>query len=70
MTLVLTGLANGFRAEAQRTVDSLGADLFLVKDGASGPFVGATPFAQADLRRSPAPPVCKPPPRWSTRAAR
>ena len=51
MTLVLTGLANGFRAEAKRTVDSLGVDVFLVKDGASGPFVGATPFAPVDLRR-------------------
>lgn len=51
MTLVLTGLANGFRTEAQRTVDSLGVDVFLVKDGASGPFVGATPFAPTDLRR-------------------
>jgi putative ABC transport system permease protein len=51
MTLVLTGLANGFRTEAQRTVDSLGVDTFLVKDGASGPFVGATPFSPADLRR-------------------
>lgn len=51
MTLVLTGLANGFRAEAQRTVDSLGVDTFLVKEGASGPFVGATPFAPVDLRR-------------------
>ena len=51
MTLVLTGLANGFRTEAQRTVDSLGVDVFLVKDGASGPFVGATPFAPVDLRR-------------------
>lgn len=26
MTLVLTGLANGFRVEAQRTVDSMGVD--------------------------------------------
>jgi putative ABC transport system permease protein len=51
MTLVLTGLANGFRVEAERTVDSLGVDLFLVKAGASGPFVGATPFAPVDLRR-------------------
>lgn len=51
MTLVLTGLANGFRVEAQRTVDSLGVDVFLVKEGASGPFVGATPFAPVDLRR-------------------
>jgi putative ABC transport system permease protein len=51
MTLVLTGLANGFRVEAERTVDSLGVDLFLVKQGASGPFVGATPFAPVELRR-------------------
>jgi putative ABC transport system permease protein len=51
MTLVLTGLANGFRAEARRTVDSLGVDGFVVKEGASGPFVGATPFAPVELRR-------------------
>jgi putative ABC transport system permease protein len=51
MTLVLTGLANGFRVEAERTVDALGVDVFLVKAGASGPFVGATPFAPVDLRR-------------------
>jgi putative ABC transport system permease protein len=51
MTLVLTGLANGFQVEARKTVDSLGVDVFLVKAGASGPFVGATPFAPVDLRR-------------------
>lgn len=51
MTLVLTGLANGFRVEARKTVDSLGVDAFLVKAGASGPFVGATPFAPVDLQR-------------------
>src|ERR1700752_3097449 len=51
MTLVLTGLANGFRVEAEKTVDALGVDVFLVKAGASGPFVGATPFAPADLSR-------------------
>ena len=39
MTLVLTGLANGFRVEATRTVDSLGVDAFLVKTGATGPFL-------------------------------
>jgi putative ABC transport system permease protein len=49
MTLVLTGLANGFRVEAARTVDALGVDVFLVKAGASGPFVGATPFAPVEL---------------------
>ena len=51
MTLVLTGLANGFQVEAWKTVDSLGVDVFVVKAGASGPFVGATPFAPVDLRR-------------------
>lgn len=51
MTLVLTGLANGFRVEAQRTVDSLGVDRFVVKAGAAGPFLGATPFAQSELAR-------------------
>lgn len=51
MTLVLTGLANGFQTEAARTVDSLGVDQFVVKAGASGPFVGATPFAPVELRR-------------------
>ena len=51
MTLALTGLANGFRVEAVKTVDSLGVDMFLVKAGASGPFVGATPFAPVDLLR-------------------
>ena len=56
MTLVLTGLANGFRVEAAKTVDALGVDVFLVKEGASGPFVGATPFAPVELgadRREP-----------------
>jgi putative ABC transport system permease protein len=48
MTLVLTGLANGFKVEAQRTVDSMGVDLFVVKTGAAGPFLGSTPFAETD----------------------
>src|SRR6201995_3878559 len=49
MTLVLTGLSNGFHVEAQRTVDSIGVDTFLIKAGAAGPFLGATPFAEAEL---------------------
>ena len=44
MTLVLTGLANGFRVEAVRTVNSLGLDAFLVKSGATGPFLGSAAF--------------------------
>lgn len=51
MTLVLTGLANGFRVEAQRTVDSMGVDAFVVRSGAAGPFLGANPFAQIDFNR-------------------
>lgn len=51
MTLVLTGLANGFRVEATRTVDSMGVDEFVVKTGAAGPFLGSIPFPAADLAR-------------------
>ena len=50
MTLVLTGLANGFRVEATRTVDSLGVDAFLVKSGATGPFLGSAAFPPAKLQ--------------------
>jgi putative ABC transport system permease protein len=50
MTLVLTGLANGFRVEDERTVDSLGVDVFLIKSGATGPFLGSAPFPEAELK--------------------
>jgi len=50
MTLVLTGLANGFRVEAVRTVDSLGLDSFLVKSGATGPFLGSAAFPATRLQ--------------------
>lgn len=50
MTLVLTGLANGFRVEATRTVDSLGVDAFLVKSGATGPFLGSSAFPATKLQ--------------------
>ena len=49
MTLVLTGLANGFRVEAVRTVDSLGLDGYLVKSGATGPFLGSSAFPATRL---------------------
>lgn len=51
MTLVLTGLANGFRVEARHTVDSMGVDEFVVKTGAAGPFLGSIPFPDVDLAR-------------------
>ena len=47
LTLILTGLAHGFRVEAQRVVDSLGIDNYLIKAGAVGPFVGSSTFPQA-----------------------
>jgi putative ABC transport system permease protein len=51
MTLVLTGLANGFRVEAEHTVDSMGVDAFVVKAGAAGPFLGSTPFPDVDFAK-------------------
>src|ERR1700751_1424040 len=51
MTLVMTGLQNGFGVEARNTVDSMGVDAFVVKDGAAGPFLGSTPFPDVDLAR-------------------
>ena len=50
MTLVLTGLAYGFKVEATRTVDSLGLDGFLVKSGATGPFLGSSTFPATKLQ--------------------
>src|SRR5271163_435056 len=50
MTLVLTGLANGFRFEARHTVDSLGIDTYLIKAGAVGPFLGAAMFPAAEAQ--------------------
>jgi putative ABC transport system permease protein len=50
MTLILTGLSNGFRVEARHTVDSLGIDTYLIKAGAAGPFLGSTMFPAAEAQ--------------------
>ena len=42
ITLIMTGISAGFRAEAGRTVKSVGADAWIVPDGVSGPFTGAS----------------------------
>jgi putative ABC transport system permease protein len=42
MALLMAGLAGGFRAEAARTVNRVGADAFVVKAGAGGPFSSPT----------------------------
>lgn len=51
MTLVLTGLSNGFRVEANDTVDALGFDAYLVKSGPAGPFIGSPPFPQTEVAK-------------------
>jgi putative ABC transport system permease protein len=50
MALLLTGLANSFRAEVRRTVDAVGADHWVVSEGSSGPFTafGALPAATVE----------------------
>ncbi len=50
MTLILTGLMTGTRVEAQRLVDSIGIDNYLIKAGAVGPFIGSSRFPEAELR--------------------
>jgi putative ABC transport system permease protein len=38
MALLLTGLANSFRVEVTNTVESVGADAWVLPDGSTGPF--------------------------------
>src|SRR4051794_35893967 len=40
LTLVLTGMSAGFYSEAHATIDSVGADAWVVPNGVSGPFTG------------------------------
>lgn len=49
MTLLLTGLSNGFRVEANNTVDALGFDAYLAKAGPAGPFIGSPPFPESEV---------------------
>jgi putative ABC transport system permease protein len=56
ITLLLTGLSNGFSVEADRLLDDLHADAWAVQQGAAGPFLGQVPFgagALADVRAVP-----------------
>ncbi len=50
MTLILTGLMVGSRVEAQRLVNSIGFDSYLIKAGAVGPFIGSSRFPEAEAR--------------------
>jgi putative ABC transport system permease protein len=48
LTLVMTGVSNGFSAETSSTVDDLGADSWLVREGAAGPFLGASAMSTTE----------------------
>lgn len=50
MTLIIAGMMVGTRVEAQRLVDSIGIDTYLIKAGAVGPFIGSSRFPEADVR--------------------
>jgi putative ABC transport system permease protein len=45
MTLILTGLSNGFDIEAANTIDSMDIDAWVIPTGAAGPYLGQAPFA-------------------------
>ncbi len=44
MSLLMSGLAASFTVETNRTLKNLGADVWLVKEGASGPFTAFSPL--------------------------
>jgi putative ABC transport system permease protein len=50
MTLIIAGMMTGTRVEAQRLVDSIGIDTYLIKAGAVGPFIGSSRFPEAETR--------------------
>jgi putative ABC transport system permease protein len=44
MALLVTGIREGFRTEAQRILDGIGGETWAVASGASGPFTGGEPM--------------------------
>ena len=46
MTLILTGLSNGFDQEAADTVKATNVDAWIIPSGAAGPYLGASPFPE------------------------
>lgn len=50
MTLVITGVSSGFGAEVSNTVNGLRVDTWVVRTGASGPFLGSAPMAASQVR--------------------
>jgi putative ABC transport system permease protein len=51
MSLLMSGLATSFTLETDRALDSLGADVWVVQEGASGPFTAFSPIPATDAER-------------------
>ena len=51
MSLLLSGLAASFTLETNRTLKAIGADIWVVKEGASGPFTAFSPIPDTDAAR-------------------
>jgi len=49
LTLLMTGVSSGFGAETRATVDGMRADGWIVREGASGPFLGAAPMFDSEV---------------------
>ncbi len=47
VTLLLTGLANGFDVETRTTVSHFRADAWVVRQGSAGPYLGQSPMPQS-----------------------
>ncbi len=48
MTSLLSGLSASFTLETDRTLKAIGGDVWVVKEGASGPFTAFSPVPETD----------------------
>ena len=51
MSLLMSGLAASFTLETDRALDSIGADVWVIQKGASGPFTAFSPIPATDAER-------------------
>ena len=51
MSLLMSGLAASVTLETDRALDTIGADVWVVQEGASGPFTAFSPIAATDADR-------------------
>ncbi len=51
MSLLMSGLAASFTLETDRALESIGADVWVVQEGASGPFTSFSPIPATDAER-------------------